>query len=91
MDLLDLEEALSVASSLGLLQGLLAGQEGRGLGKEDGESAQTDVFHRVLGIVTFARVKQPAQDPAQLLDLASPSLEAHAANLRRTSARSGLR
>ena len=62
-DLLDVEQALGVALPLGLLHGLLVGQEGGTLGEEDREGAQANVFHGIGCVVARAPVGKAAQRP----------------------------
>jgi hypothetical protein len=93
-DLVQMEQALGVALSLGLLHGFLMGQEGGALSKEDREGAQANVLHRILSIVARALVGESAHRLAQMRQVLIPGFAgfgAQAANLRRASARSSLR
>ena len=93
-DGLQMEQALGVALALGLLHGLLVGQEGWALCEEDREGAQTDVLHRIGGVIAGAAVWKPAQDLAQMRQVLIPGFEdlgAHASSLRRASLRRVLR
>ncbi len=56
-----MEQALGIALALGLLHGLLVGQEGGALGEEDRKGAQADIFHGIREIVAGARVGQSTQ------------------------------
>ena len=87
-NLFDVEEALRVAPSLGLLHGFLMGQERRRLREENREGAQTDVLHRELGIIAGAPVGQSAQNLARLGGQRIPVV--HKPSLPRQSGRSGL-
>ena len=93
-DLLQMEQALGIALTLGLLQGLLMGQKGGTLGEEDRKGAQAHVLHGIFEVVARAPVGKSAQNPAQMQQVLVPGCEdfgAHALNRWRTSARSGLR
>ena len=89
-----MEQALGIALALGLLHGFLVRQEGGALGEEDREGAQANVFHGIGDIVAGAAVGKAAHDLAQMRQVLVPGFQdfgAHAASLRRASARSGLR
>ena len=93
-DLLQMEQALGIALTLGLLHGFLVGQEGGTLGEEDREGAQAYVFHGILEVVARAPVGKAAHNPAQMQQVLVPGFEdfgAHALNCWRASALSGLR
>ena len=88
-DLVDLEEALSVASALVLFHGLLVGQEGRALGEEDRKGAQGDILHRVLDVASGAPIRKVREALPKLPDQLIEALEAHAQSLRWKSAPRG--
>ena len=91
---IQMEQALGIALSLGLLQGLLVGQEGGTLGKESGKGPQAKVFHRVRRIVAGATVVEAVHDLTQVLQVVIPSVQgfgAHPLSLRGASALRALR
>ena len=93
-DLLQMEQALGIALTLGLLQGLLMGQEGGTLGEENRKGTQADVLHGILEVAARAPVGKAAQNPAQLQQVLVPGFEGvgtHALNLWRASGQSALR
>ncbi len=84
-----MEQTLGIASALGLLHGLLVGQEGGALGEEDRKGRQAKVLHGILGILAGAEVGKASHDLAQVGQVLLPGLEdlrLHPVSLRRASA-----
>ena len=59
-----MEQGLSIASALGLLHGLLVGEEGGALSEEDRKGSQANVLHGIGEILAGATVGKPAHDLA---------------------------
>ncbi len=90
-DLADDKEAGGVVLSSGLLQRLLMGQEGGGLGEEDREGAQPEIGHRVGEVLALAPIRQTGQDLAPAADQIVEAGSLHATSRWRKSTPNGLR